>query len=62
MGYVDEDILTGFLREENITIEEFLKNKRYIVIVDGDEYCIYKDMKEHGLINTNNIVREYPER
>ena len=60
-GYVDEDILSGFLKKENITITEFLKNKRYIVIVDGDEYCIYKDMKKCGLINTDNIEREYPE-
>lgn len=60
-GYVDEDILTGFLKKENITITEFLKNKRYIVIVDGDEYCIYKDMKRCGLINANNIEYEYPD-
>lgn len=59
LGGVDEDILSGFLEKENITITEFLKNKRYVVIVDGDEYCIYKDMKENGLINTENIEREY---
>jgi hypothetical protein len=58
-GSVDEDILSHFLREENITITEFLKNKRYVVIVDGDEYCIYKDMKKNRLIDTNNIEREY---
>lgn len=60
-GYVDEDILSGFLRKENITITEFLKNKKYVVVVDGDEYCIYEDMKKCGLINTENIEREYPE-
>lgn len=62
LGGVDEDILTDFLEKENITIAEFLKNKRYVVVVDGDEYCIYKDMKENGLINTDSIEREYPER
>ena len=59
LGGVDEDILSSFLEKENITITEFLKNKRYIVIVDGDEYCVYKDMKRSGLVNTDNIEKEY---
>ena len=57
---VDEDILTPFLQEEQITIEEFLINKKYRVIVDGDEYCIYSDMKKAGMINTAKIEKEYP--
>lgn len=59
IGSVDEDILSGFLKKENISISEFLTNKRYIVIVDGDEYCIYKDMKRCGLINKDEIEKEY---
>lgn len=59
VGSVDENILAGFLEKENINIAEFLKNKRYIVIVDGDEYCIYKDMKRCGLINKDEIEKEY---
>ena len=62
MGYVDEDILSGFLEKENITIEEFLLNKRYVVIQDGDEYCYWQDIKDTGLINMNMIDHEYPER
>ncbi len=58
-GGVDEDILSSFLEKENISITEFLKNKRYIVVVDGDEYCIYKRMKESGLIDINAIEKEY---
>ena len=61
-GRVDEDILTGFLEQENISIKEFITNKKYIVVVDGDEYCIYKTMKENGLINLDNIEKEYPNR
>ena len=59
-GYVDEDILSSFLAKENITLKEFLSNKKYIVIVDGDEYCIYESMKRCGMINTDNIEKEYP--
>ena len=62
IGYVDEDILGGFLQKENITIEEFLINKRYVVIQDGDEYCYWSDIKDTGLINVDIIDHEYPER
>lgn len=59
-GMADENILSGFLEKENIILEEFLLNKRYIVVVDGDEYCIYNDMKKVGLIDKNAIDHEYP--
>ena len=62
IGYVDEDILSGFLERENISIEEFLLNKRYVVIQDGDEYCYWQEIKDTGLINMNMIDHEYPER
>lgn len=60
-GHVDENILTGFLEKENISLKEFLINKRYMVIVDGDEYCVYKSMKNAGIINSEAIEKEYPE-
>lgn len=61
-GYVDENILTGFLQEKNISIEEFLTNKRYVVIQDGDEYGYWQAIKDTGLINMSVIDYEYPER
>ena len=62
IGYVDEDILSGFLERANITIENFLLNKRYVVIQDGDEYGYWQDIKDIGLINMDMIDYEYPER
>ena len=58
-GYVDENILSGFLEKEGITLEEYLTNKKYIVIQDGDEYCYWLDMKETGLVNMDMIDHEY---
>jgi len=60
-GCVDEDILSNFLKKENISLEEYLINKKYIVIQDGDEYCYWKDMKRTGLVNMETIDHEYPE-
>lgn len=58
-GYVDENILSGFLEKEKIGLEEFLTNKRYVVIQDGDEYCYWDDMKKSGLVNMDKIEKEY---
>ena len=57
-GEVEEDFLTGFLAQEGISLEEFLINKKYVVIQDGDEYCYWKDMKNNGLINMDAIDHE----
>lgn len=59
-GYVDEDILSGFLKRENVSLEEYLLNKKYVVIQDGDETCYWKDIKNTGLINADAIDHEYP--
>lgn len=59
-GYVDVDILSGFLENEGISLEEYLINKKYVVIQDGDEYCYWNDMKQIGLVNLNAIDHEYP--
>lgn len=61
-GSVDEDILSEFLEKNNIELKDFLLNKKYVVIVDGDEYCIYDDLKKSGIINKDNIEKEYPKR
>lgn len=53
------DLLPSFLEKNNISIKEFLTNNKYVVIIDGDEYCIFKEIKERGLININNIDFEY---
>lgn len=60
-GRVDKNILSGFLEKENITLEEFLINKKYIVIQDGDEYCEFEKIKKTGLINLDAIDHEYQE-
>lgn len=63
-GYVDHQssgLLEGFLKKNNITLKEFLFNKKYIVIVDGDEYCMFDKAKESGLINLDNIQQEFPD-
>ena len=61
-GYVDHQscrLLDGFLKKSGITMEEFLTNRKYMVIIDGDEYNFWGKMKESKIINTSVIGKEY---
>ena len=62
IGMIDHQsagLLTNFLKEKNIDLKEFLTNKKYIIIVTGDEYTTWPDMKRSGLIDKNFIIEEY---
>ena len=57
-GYVDHQsmgLLESFLRTENITLDDFIFNDKYVVIVDGDEYCVFERLKKSGLLDKNAI-------
>lgn len=47
-----------YLKDNNISIEEFLINKKYAIIVDGDEFCIWETLKEWPVINCKEIKQE----
>lgn len=58
-GGTDDYMLSGFLKYEGVTLEEYLINKKYVVIQDGDEYYYWDNMKKTGLINMDAIDHEY---
>lgn len=58
----DDCLLPKWLNDANITLIEFLTNKNIFVICDGDEYCVWTDMKKFGLINMDNIKLALPEK
>lgn len=59
-GYAEDyGMLRDFLDKKNISLEEFLTSSKFIVIVDGDEYCIWGDLKDSGVIDLNAIDYEY---
>lgn len=62
IGTIDHQssgMLMGFLSKHGVSLEEFLTNKKYIVIIDGDEYCTWAKMKSEGVIDKSYIVEEY---
>lgn len=62
IGMIDHQssgLLTNFLRDKGIDLKEFLTNKKYIVVIDGDEIEDWDRYKRSGIINTDFIVEEY---
>lgn len=60
IGYNDgAGLLENFLKETGITEEKLIFNPKYFIVVDGDEYCIFHDMMNRGIIF--NVKAEYCE-
>ena len=49
------------MKDKEISLKEFITNKKYIIVVDGDEICDWIRYKKSGLINMDFIVEEYGE-
>jgi len=52
---LDENMLDYWLDSNGVTLKEFLTNKKYVIIQDGDEYNIWRDMVRAGLVDTKHI-------
>lgn len=53
-------MLKGFLRDNNLSLEDFLVRKDVVIVIDGDEYCELDNLIDCGLINKDSIVLRYP--
>ena len=49
-------LLDTWLETHNETLEEFLTNPNELIIIDGDEYCVFDSLVDSGLIDKNNIL------
>ena len=62
IGMIDHQsmgMLKNFIKDNNISLKEFLTNKKYVIIVDGDEYETWETYKRSGMIDLDFIVSEY---
>lgn len=61
-GYIDhqsQGLLQHFLADRNISIEDFIFNDRYIVVIDNDNSASFFVTQETGLINESEIEKIY---
>lgn len=62
IGMIDHQsmgMLKNFIKDSGISLKEFLTNKKYVIIVDGDEYETWETYKRSGMIDLDFIVSEY---
>lgn len=61
-GYVDHQsagLLQSFLNMHNITLEEFIFNNKYMVVIDGDEYCVFDTLRHTPAWNEDGVEEVY---
>ena len=62
IGIIDHQsagMLKNYLKEKDISLKEFLTNKKYVVVIDGDEYWAFETYMRSGLINRDFITEIY---
>lgn len=62
IGTIDHQsagLLMNFLKDKGISLKEFLTNKKYVVIISGDEEQKWEEYKRSGIINLDFIIEEY---
>ena len=53
-------MLRGFLKDNNISLEDFITKARYVVIVDNDNSCYFDGVLKSGLLDMEKIESWYP--
>ena len=62
IGMIDHQsagLLQNFLKDKNISLKEFLSNQKYIIVIDGDEYCDFNRLLNSGIIDKDFIKEIY---
>lgn len=57
-GYVDHQsmgILGCALNQYNVSLEDFIFDDRFIVVIDGDEYCLFDTLAHTDMFNKDSI-------
>lgn len=57
-GGTDDYQIEGWLKSYNISLEDFLTMRRYMVVCDGDEYREWYHILDSGLVDKSHIVHD----
>lgn len=60
IDHQSSNLLQSFLKKYNMSLEYYLVRKDIVVVVDGDEYCIFDNLIGSGLVNRGSIVLRFP--
>lgn len=62
IDHASSGLLKRFLKDNNLSLEDYLVRKDVVVIITGDEYSTLSDMFKCGLINKDSIVLQFPKK
>lgn len=57
-GGTDDYQIEGWLKGYNVSLEDFLTMRRYMVVCDGDEYRIWYHILDSGLVDKSHIIHD----
>ena len=57
-GGTDDSQIEGWLKSYNVSLEDFLTMRRYMVVCDGDEYCEWYHILDSGLVDKSHIIHD----
>lgn len=57
-GGTDDYQIEGWLKSYNVSLEDFLTMRRYMVVCDGDEYREWYHILDSGLMDKSHIVHD----
>ena len=57
-GGTDDYQIEGWLKSYNVNLEDFLTMRRYMVVVDGDEYREWYHILDSGLMDKSHIIHD----
>lgn len=57
-GGTDDYQIEGWLKSYNVSLEDFLTMRRYMVVCDGDEYREWYHILDSGLVDKSHIVHD----
>ena len=57
-GGTDDYEIEGWLKKYNVSLEDFLTMRQYMVVVDGDESRIWYHILDAGLFDTSHIIHD----
>ena len=57
-GGTDDYQIDAWLRRYNVSLEDFLTMRRYMVVCDGDEYREWYHILDSGLVDKSHIIHD----
>ena len=57
-GGTDDYQIEGWLKSYNVSLEDFLTMRRYMVVCDGDEYREWYHILDSGLVDKSRIIHD----